>query len=184
MTDSAPPLPAVLTRTVSRIAWILAAVGGAVLLVLTIVTDASIIGRALIPLGLRPIQGDFEIVEAGTAFAIFCFMPWCQFNRGHATVDIFTTFLPKPVLHAIGVVIDIAFAVVLTLIVWRMSIGLGDKFDNGQLTFILQAPVWWTYAAGMVGGIAWVAVSYYCLAESLASLVTGRERRPETEPGI
>ena len=153
------------------------------LLVVTLVTDASIIGRALIPIGLRPIAGDFEIVEAGTAFAIFCFMPLCQFSRRHAVVDIFTMAFPPVVLRVIGVIVDIGFAIVITVIVWRMGIGLGDKFGNGQTTFILQMPVWWTYAAGMVGGLAWLAVSYFCLAESLATLLTGRERASTESAG-
>jgi len=182
MSQTEPPLPALLTRTVGWIAWALAVVGGAVLLALTVITDASIVGRLLIPLGLRPIQGDFEMVEAGTAFAVFCFMPWCQFNRGHASVDIFTVALPKPVTRTISVIVDLVFAVVLTVIVWRMSVGMEDKIRNGQLTFILQMPVWWTYAAAMVGGVAWVGVSYYCLVESLASLLTGRVRQPLPEP--
>lgn len=173
-----PPLPPVLTSVTGRVAWMLALAGGAVLVVLTVVTDVSIFGRALISLGLRPIQGDFEMVETGTAFAIFSFMPWCQFNRGHASVDIFTSRLPKPVLRVIDLVVDVAFAVVITLMVWRMGIGLGDKYANGQTTFILQVPVWWTYAGGMVGAVAWVAVSYYCLVESAMCLIKGTDHRP------
>jgi uncharacterized membrane protein YdcZ (DUF606 family) len=64
-----------------------------------------------------------------------------------------------------------------------MGVGLIGKFDNGQTTFILQMPVWWTYAGGMIGGIAWVVVSYFCLIESLAALVTGRERAPAESAG-
>lgn len=172
------PLPPALTSVIGRIAWVLAIAGGVLLVILTVVTDSSIIGRALIPLGLKPIQGDFEIVQTGTAFAIFSFMPWCQFNRGHASVDIFTSRLSPVVLRAIDLIVDLAFAAVITLIVWRMGVGLHDKYANHQTTFILQVPLWWTYAGGMVGAIAWVAVSYYCLAESVICLVTGTDHRP------
>jgi TRAP-type C4-dicarboxylate transport system permease small subunit len=174
MIDGAGLLPGWLTAAVRGISLALAVAGGAVLVLITVVTDLSIAGRALIPFGFRPIQGDYEIVEAGTAFAIFAFMPWCQFNRRHATVDVFTSRLSPDVLRFIDLVVDVAFVVVITIIIWRTGIGLGDKYRNGQLTFILQTPVWWTYAVAMVGGVAWVAVSLYCLAESTVALLTRR----------
>ena len=174
MEDGARLLPGWLTAAVRSVALALAVAGGAVLVFITVVTDLSIAGRALIPLGLRPIQGDYEIVEAGTAFAIFAFMPWCQFNRRHATVDVFTSRLPPDMLRFIDLIVDIAFVVAIAFIIWRTGIGLGDKYRNGQLTFILQMPVWWTYAVAMIGGVAWVAVSLYCLAESAAALFTRR----------
>jgi TRAP-type C4-dicarboxylate transport system permease small subunit len=183
MSQTLPPLPPRLTAVIGGLAWALAMLGGVVLLGLTVMTDASIIGRALIPLGLSPIQGDFEMVETGTAFAIFSFLPLCQFSRRHATVDVFTQSFPPVLLRVVAVVVDLAFAVVITVIAWRMGVGLIGKFDNGQTTFILQMPVWWTYAGGMIGGIAWVVVSYFCLIESLAALVTGRERAPAESAG-
>ena len=66
--------------------------GGAVLTALAFMTVLSTIGRAFVGLqiGLGPIPGDFELVEAGTAVSVFCFMSWCQLNQGHVTVDIFT----------------------------------------------------------------------------------------------
>jgi TRAP-type C4-dicarboxylate transport system permease small subunit len=174
MDDGARLLPGWLTAAVGAISLTLAVAGGIVLVIVTVVTDLSIIGRALIPLGLRPIQGDYEIVEAGTAFAIFAFLPWCQFNRRHASVDVFTSRFPPDVLRFIDLLVDIAFVVVITIIVWRTGIGLGDKYRNGQLTFILQMPVWWTYAGAMIGGAAWVLVSYTCLVESAVALATRR----------
>lgn len=175
MADGPKLLPDWMTAAAKWISLTLAVAGGVALLVITTVTDLSIIGRALIPLGLRPIQGDYEIVEWGTAFAVFAFMPWCQFNRRHANVEIFTSRLPPDARRFIDVIIDVAFAAVITFVVWRTGLGLMDKHANGQLTFILQKPVWWTYAGAMVGGLAWVAVSYYCLAESAVALVTRRD---------
>ena len=44
------------------------------------------------PLGLlrRPITGDFELVEIGTAIAGSLFLPYCQATGGHIVVDLFT----------------------------------------------------------------------------------------------
>ena len=84
-----------MARAIERLARMLALLGGLVLVALTIITCISIAGRALISFGLGPVPGDFELVEAGVAFAIFAFLPWCQLNRGHATVDLFTSFLSE-----------------------------------------------------------------------------------------
>ena len=50
--------------------------GSFVLVIIAVMSVASIIGRALSGLGLGPVPGDFELVEAGTALAVFCFLPW------------------------------------------------------------------------------------------------------------
>ena len=56
------------------------------MIVVTVVTVVSIVGRSLIQFGLSPIPGDFEIVQAGMLFAIFSFLPWCHLTRGNALV--------------------------------------------------------------------------------------------------
>ena len=88
----------------------MAVLGGIVLTLLIILTCISILGRILngffhgdlvtsiapgfakwmIDLGVGPVNGDFELVEAGVAFAIFAFIPLCQITSGHASVDIVT----------------------------------------------------------------------------------------------
>ena len=62
-------------RLVNRLAKLLAFFGGAVLTALAFMTVLSTVGRAFVgmQIGLGPIPGDFELVEAGTAVAIFCF---------------------------------------------------------------------------------------------------------------
>ena len=46
-------------RAVERLARMLALLGGGVLITIAILTCVSIVGRALISIGLGPIQGDF-----------------------------------------------------------------------------------------------------------------------------
>ena len=70
-----------LPRLVEAMARALALIGGAALIVIIGVTVVSVVGRALIFVGLGPIPGDFEIVEALTGFAVFCFLPYCQLVR-------------------------------------------------------------------------------------------------------
>ena len=59
---------------------------------------ASLLGEGapwLLDLGISEVRGSYEILEAGIAFAIFCFLPICQFHGAHASVDLFTARLPR-----------------------------------------------------------------------------------------
>ncbi|MBA5764788.1 TRAP transporter small permease, partial [Vibrio sp. 404] len=65
----APTWEARTGRALEALARAMAYGGGLVLVAIAVITVASIIGRALIRLGLGPITGDFELVEAGCAVA-------------------------------------------------------------------------------------------------------------------
>ena len=77
------------------------------------------LSQSLLALGIGPINGDFEIVEAGIAFAIFAFIPLCQITGGHASVDIFTAMMSDRTNRILSAVIEVVFAAVLVLIAFR-----------------------------------------------------------------
>lgn len=156
------------------LARVLAILGGTALVAITLLTVVSITGRSLIPLGLRPIPGDFELVEALTGFAVFAFLPWCQLNRGHATVDVFTSFLSPRVNRIIDVIAELLMTAVIVVIAWRLWYGMQDKIRYNEVTFILQYPVWWAYAAAMVAAVIAVFISFYVLFVRIEELRTGR----------
>lgn len=164
-----------LSRLIEGLARGLAILGGLALVAITLITVVSITGRALIGFGLRPIPGDFELVEAGTGFAIFAFLPWCQLKRGHATVDVFTSFLPGAVNRVIDLVSELLMTAVIVLIAWRLWAGMLDKIRYNETTFILQFPVWWGYAAAMGALVVAVIVSFYVLAIRIRELRTDRD---------
>jgi TRAP-type C4-dicarboxylate transport system permease small subunit len=202
-----------LTRTVAWLARSLAILGGAVLVAITALTMASILGRAVVtvayshtpdylafldlPLGwlrsgarvlashgIGPVPGDYEMVQDGAGFAIFAFLPWCQLSRGHATVDVFTSFLPDRVNRWIDLVSEFLMTAVILLIAWRLGVGAMDKMRYGETTFILQYPVWWGYAFAMVGAVVAVIVSFYMLAVRIGEVVTGRPAFAPTQGGM
>ncbi len=165
-------------RLIERLALASAAAGGLVLIALVLMTCASIVGRALIDLGLGPVKGDFELVEAGIAFSVFAFLPLCQLRAGHATVDVFTSALPAGVNRVLLAVWEVLFALALALIAWRLGAGLVQKFGNGETTFLLQFPVWWAYAACQVAAVVAVIVAVWSAADRIRAAVTGRDTRP------
>jgi TRAP-type C4-dicarboxylate transport system permease small subunit len=159
-----------------RLAALLAILGGLALVAVMLSTVASVSGRALIPIGLSPIRGDFELVELGTGFAVFAFLPWVQINRQHASVEILTMHLGARANRIIDLVADILMAIVAILLAWKHWLGTLDKLAYGETTFIIQYPVWWAYASGLVGAIGFVLISIWCVFLSLRALATGRDQ--------
>ncbi|MEO3998249.1 TRAP transporter small permease [Mesorhizobium sp. CAU 1732] len=157
-----------------RLARALAIVGGLVLVFITLLTVVSITGRAFVRHGLGPIPGDFELVEALTAFAVFSFLPWCQVTRSHATVDVFTSFFSDRVNRVIDLVTEILMTVIIVLIAWRLWYGMWDKIRYNEVTFILQFPVWWGFAAAMVASAIAVVISFYMLGVRIGEVRSGR----------
>ena len=148
---------------VSRgLAWF----GALVLTALATISVLSIVGRAFAFAGLGPIRGDFELVEAGTALAVFCFLPWCHLRRGHATVDMLWPLYPTRLRHGLEIVTEALMLVVWVLLTWRMGVAMADYRANGEVSFILQMPVWWGYAASMV------PAAFGCLAYAWRLLET------------
>ena len=149
-------------RLIHALAKVFAIAGGLVLIAVVVIVVCSVIGRTLMWAGLRPIAGDYEIVEAGVFFAIFAFMPWCHLMRGHAVVGVVTDRLSPRVNVVIELFMDVLMLAVATFVAWRHWHGMLDKFGNQEITFILHIPLWWSYAGGMIGAIAFVIVAVYC----------------------
>lgn len=157
---------AAVERVLTALSRLSALLGGLVLVGLIIMSVLSITGRALVPLGLTPIPGDFELVEAGTAFAVFCFLPWCQLSGGHVTVDLLKPALGPRRDAALEVVFNTLMTLIAAFITWRAFAGMGDKLQYNETTFILQLPVWWGYAICLPLGLLFVAVSAFTVYRS------------------
>ena len=172
----------------------LAIVGGIVLSLLILLTCVSILGRLLngvfhggfmqsvapgfakwaLDMGVGPVNGDFELVEAGVAFAIFCFLPLCQITAGHASVDILANAFSARVNRFLRMVTEIVFAAVLVLIAWKLFDGMMSKKEYGETTFLLQFPIWWAYALSFVASLAAAIVGLYMAGVRTVEFYTGR----------
>jgi TRAP-type C4-dicarboxylate transport system permease small subunit len=141
------------------IAWVFrlskwsAIAGGILLVMLTLMIVASVSGRALLDLGLGPVPGDFELVEIGTAIAVFFFLPWTYLRGGHASVDIVYTHLPRWGQRAVAIFSDLLMLTLWLALTWRLWEGMLEKREYFESTFILQMPVWWAYALCLVGAV-------------------------------
>lgn len=181
-------------RFLMAVSRFMAGLGGIVLSLLVVLTCVSIAGRLLngilhgafaqsiapefaqwaIAVGVGPVTGDFELVEAGVAFAIFAFLPLCQITTGHASVDVFADMFPRWLSGFLRTVTEIVFAAVLILIAWRLYAGMESKMRYGETTFLLQFPIWWAYAASLFGAVVSAIVGTYVAAVRVFEYLTGR----------
>lgn len=183
-----------LTRLTIRLAY----GGGFILAMMSIITVVSVIGRRLLgieigPVTLGPIKGDFELIEAGCAIAIFSFLPLTQMKRGHVTVDVFIQALPKRVVCFLGLVGDTLIAIASGAIFWRFFIGFGEKLPYGsevvrnffgfgskpffpETTYELELPIWIPYGMALFGAAVFALVSLYTVWRSLNWTIDGQEQ--------
>ena len=174
------------------IAWVMALIGGLVLTLLVLMLCLSIIGReasdllhsawmqstmpgvaqSLLDAGVGPIFGDYEFLVGGLAFAVFCFLGWCQITAGHATVDVFTAGLSDRSRRWLQVAIEILFAVALVVIAIQLYDGMNTLARRRSTTFLLQYPLWWNYALSLVPAVLTAAIAVYMVFVRLAEALT------------
>jgi hypothetical protein len=157
-----------------RVALASAYAGGLLLLVSVLITVASIIGRSLSGFGLAPVPGDFEMVEAMIGVSVFAFLPLCQQMRGNVTVDIALQPLGGKVMALSQIAGNVVIAGIALFMTWRHVAGLLDKYGNGEVSFILQFPVWWGYAGAALFLVAFSFVSIVAVMRDVSDYRAGR----------
>ncbi|WP_439140264.1 TRAP transporter small permease [Roseicyclus sp.] len=179
---------------ITRLAQVMALLGGLVLCLLVAMTCLSILGRGLNSLAhgatmaalapafatwltahSGPVTGDYELIEAGIAFAIFAFLPICQLSAGHARVDLIASALPARINRVLAAFWEVVLAAIIIVIGWRLYLGFLEKLDNGQTTFLLQMPVWWAYGASFLAALVAGLVGVYCAMMRLRAVRTGQD---------
>jgi TRAP-type C4-dicarboxylate transport system permease small subunit len=185
---------------IEKLAKGFALLGGVALSFLILLTCTSIAGRSLnsilhnewsqstipelannfINMGIGPINGDFELVEAGMVFVIFAFLPLCQWHGAHAKVTIFTSKFPAGAQRLLIGIIECIFALALIVIAKQLFEGMESKRSSGQVTFLLQYPLWWGYALGLSAAIVAALVASVLAGTRMLEIFTGRDLLPES----
>ena len=186
---------------IKKLAHAMAVLGGLVLISLILLVCTSVLGRSVgtvlhgafmqtnftdfsnwaLGVGIGAINGDFELVEAGVAFAIFAFLPLCQLSGSHATVDVLTSKLSLRSNQVLKMISECLFALVLGLIAWRLFAGMEAKQRYGETTFLLQFPIWWAYAASFSGAALAALVSIFMAIVRILEALSGKEILTENE---
>ncbi|OED39733.1 C4-dicarboxylate ABC transporter permease [Chromatiales bacterium (ex Bugula neritina AB1)] len=179
----------------------MAYLGGAMLLALIVLTCVSVIGRSLngffhtdfmeslapgfaawtLDSGVGPVNGDFELIEAGVAFAIFAFLPLCQITGSHASVELLARAMSPAVNRILQFIIDVLFALVLLLIAVQLFSGMQSKMRSGQTTLLLEFPIWWAYAVCLTGAAVAAIVAIYIAIVRAAELAASKAILPSDQ---
>ncbi|KEA63659.1 TRAP dicarboxylate transporter, DctQ subunit, unknown substrate 3 [Marinobacterium lacunae] len=117
------------------------------MLALAVMTVVSIIGRSTIGVS---VEGDYELVEAGLGIAVFLFLPECYVKQGHVVVDLFTAHCQMVTIRRLEMISDLLFTLVSAVLIWRISLAGMEAYEYMEQSMILELPLWWVFAVGVV----------------------------------
>lgn len=151
---------------------------------MSLLTLYSVIGRYLsgnsavaLIAWWKPVRGDFELVELGTAVAILSFFPYTQMVRGNVLVDFFTANAPPHFKAATSLFSNLLFAILAVTFTWRMALGtfelLTARFQ--QTSMLLRLPLWWGFLAATLFFGLLSLVCVYTALRSLAEMLGSGE---------
>ena len=126
-------------RFLYDLAYILAILGGIILVIVILINFVSILSRIIF---LNPLVGDFELVEIGSAIAISSFLPLCHLKKGNVIVDFITAKLSKNKINLLDSISSLIFAIVALFFSSRMILGARDMYIYQEETMLLAFPIW------------------------------------------
>src|SRR5215468_2210815 len=133
-------------RSLRAMATAFALAGGALMLGVSLLTCASVVGRWL---AATPVRGDIELVQIGTAAALALFLPYCQLHGSHLIVELFTARAPHSMRSALDAAARWITALVFTLLAWRAAAGVAALASAGETSMVLGIPLWVPYATAV-----------------------------------
>ncbi len=157
-------------RLFDKLAKGCAILAGVVVVLITLITTWSIVGRWLFG---NPVLGDTEIVEFGMAVVVAGCLPICQWRGDNITVDFFTSGAAPQTRARLDRMGALMVGLMMGVIAWRTGVGALDQKNSGSLTMLLQWQEWIAYAA-MTPPLAITA----CMG--LYTGLTGRNGAPDT----
>lgn len=140
-----------LHRAYGRLVTWFAIVAGLVTFAIMWLIDANALTRKFFN---TPVQGSFELTEAGLVLIVFLSLAFTQYRRGHIRVTVVTRHLPMGVQH--GLYIAVLFVGAL-FFAWCTYAAYGNavrSFDlNEQEWGVIQLPIWPVKSAIALGTV-------------------------------
>ena len=127
-----------------------AALGGAILVAMAAMTVTSVVGRAFLD---RPILGDVELVQLGTAICVALFLPYTQLRGANIIVDFFTQRARPRTRAGLDGFGTLLYTLVMALVAWRLVAGALSAHESQETSVLMGIPLWIAYAS-MVPGVA------------------------------
>nr|MBL8409723.1 TRAP transporter small permease [Dechloromonas sp.] len=128
--------------------------GGVLFIALIAMSLVSIIGRKL---GFGSVNGDIELMQAGTAVAATAFLPYCTLLGEHIKVDFFTENMRDSLKRPIDGVAEVLFAIVSCILAWRTILSAIATHESQEVTTLVSLPLWIPTAL-LVPGLVLMAI--------------------------
>ena len=126
-------------RFLYDLAYILAILGGIILVIVILINFVSILSRIIF---FNHLVGDFELVEIGSAIAISSFLPLCHLKKGNVIVDFITAKLNFKKIAFLDCISSVIYGLIALFFTWRMFFGAKDMYNYQEETMLLQFPIW------------------------------------------
>ncbi len=141
-----------------KLAKLFAVLAGVLLVVITLMTCGSLIGRNTTG---HSIVGAFELTGVACGAAIALFMPLCQLRRGNIIVDFFTARMSRRVNDRLDRLGTLLLAGLFALLAWRTTLGGINVWEANSETQIMGFPEWVVYAAMVPAFVLAALISLY-----------------------
>lgn len=148
-----------MTSRFARLVSAVALIGGGLAVALAVTVVTSVTMRSSL-LKLSGVPGDFELVQMFTAISIFCFLPLCQFRRGHVIVDAVSQGWREAWRHRVDGLWEVVAALAIGLIAYQLAqgaAGMDQSHTRSMVLGIPLAPAVWVCAA-LCGFLSLVAL--------------------------
>lgn len=162
VTDTRPSDP--VGRALYTITRFFAITGGLVLCAMALLTTVSVTGRRFFD---APVTGDFELIAIGTGVCVFAFLPYCHLKRENVIVDFFMSGAPDRVKSFFDAIGNLAYTLIIAVMIWRMTLGGINFYENDEMTLILEFTRWWTFPAAILCLVLLLAVCVYTFVRSV-----------------
>jgi len=159
---------ALLEKTVTW--WAL--LGGAILLIIILVTVTNAGAFALDKLArlvgesVRGLPGYEDFIRLVISGAALMFLPYCQLQRGHVSVDLFVERLPRRARKALAAVSLIGLAALALFLAYWMALGMIETRADEAVSRVLGWPEWPFYLPGILSLALWAGVAVAQLIEA------------------
>lgn len=157
-------------RVLLKVTRLFALAGGLVLCAMALLTTVSVTGRRFLD---APITGDFELIAIGTGVCVFAFLPYCQLKRENVLVDFFMSRAPDRVKSSFDAIGNLAYTLIIAIMIWRMSLGGIDLYNADEMTLILEFSRWWTFPAAILCLVLLFVVCAYTFVCSVREVRRG-----------
>lgn len=132
--------------------------GGMLFIVLIAMSLVSIVGRKL---GFGSVNGDIELMQAGTAVAATAFLPYCTLLGEHIKVDFFTENMRESLKRPIDGFAEILFSIASGILVWRTVLSAIATYESEEVTTLVSLPLWIPTALLVPGLFLMMVCAFY-----------------------